>query len=125
MKKLIPIIIALSILILSLAGCGAKKTDTSNSAVLGEWVSADNDAYIYTFNADGTGSYTYGQKVSKFTYTDDPKEEIVTLTFKKGTDPSIYGYSVDEKSVILTDGFGDVNKYFKKELSQLMTNKDS
>jgi flagellar basal body-associated protein FliL len=120
MKKLTPIIIVLSILILSFAGC-VTHTDTSNSAVLGQWASADNDAFVYTFNPDGTGTYTYGQKTDPFTYTDDSTEEVITITFKKGTDPSIYSYSADEKSLNLTDSFGDTTRYFKKDLTQTTT----
>ena len=90
--------------VLSLVGCTTEPIITEDN-IVGVWQSAAdamNRYGIYSFNADGTGTYAIVQDGETFdsdtTFTYTVGEDIITLT----TDGETTYYSVDFDGVTLT-----------------------
>ncbi|MBE6835295.1 MAG: hypothetical protein E7515_03480 [Ruminococcaceae bacterium] len=80
-------------------------------AIIGSWVYSGG-GYTYTFNKDGTGSYTAGSTVMEFTYEDDGS--TVKILYKGNTVPNEFAYTIKGKTLSIEDSFGDKVEYTKK-----------
>ena len=119
MKKLIGILLTMCMLAVVFTACGGNDT-TSEPAnkeveeavtIVGTWeYSALNCAY--TFNADGSGSYSFGGSELPFTYTDDGSK--VTIQYENSDAPGEYTYTIEGNTLHITDDFGNVVDYTKK-----------
>ncbi len=111
MKKTILSIVISLILIATafiLTGCGEKQEE-SKGGVTGQWAYT---SYVYTFNADKTGTYDVSGKEMKFTYEDDG--EKLSILYEGNTSPTVLKYRIDGDKLIITDSFGSDVEYTKK-----------
>ena len=114
MKKNLIIFSVVAFLIvglLILAGCGEKKDE----GIVGSWSynPYGSTEYIYTFNADKTGSYSAGGTAMDFTYEDDGTK--VSILYTGNTVASSYEYRIEEgKKLFIKDSFGSELEYDKK-----------
>lgn len=109
-KKIVSVICVMMIALSALAftGCGSK-----GGSIVGQWVYKLGDSeYVYTFNDDGTGSYSAWGIEAKFTYEDDG--ENVTILYDGTTLSQTYGYKVDGKKLTIKDSYGLDVVYNKK-----------
>lgn len=140
MKKNLLVIIAIlacmALVIGVFAACGGKRTDkpsetpastqpADNSgeqaadngdeakagAIVGSW-EYTSGGYVYTFNADGTGSYTAGETVMEFTYEDDGS--TVKILYSSATVPNEFAYTISGNTLSIEDSFGEKVEYTKK-----------
>ena len=88
-------------------GCEKK---SSKSPLIGSW--KHSSGYIYTFNGDKTGNYSYNGKAMEFTYED--KDGKVSILYTGNTDASEYEYKIEGKKLIIKDSFGNDVEYIKK-----------
>jgi predicted small secreted protein len=99
------------------AGGNAPAAGTeASSGVVGEWAYSDegtvNSSFLYTFNADMTGSYNI---IGDFTYTDDGKTLVFTYTDSDiYTDPMDFDYRIEGDKLILIDDIGGETVYVKQ-----------
>ena len=112
MKKTImsvALIIMLAIAALVLTGCGDKKEE--EKGIVGKW---EYQSYVYTFNADKTGNYDYGNsgKGMEFTYEDNGTE--LSILYTGNTSPLVLKYKLDGNKLIITDSFGKDVEYVRK-----------
>ena len=108
MKKIL-IVIALVLAATILTACG-KKEETKKSLIIGSW--KHTSGYVYTFNEDMTGSYSYGDSKMEFTYEDDGKK--VTILYTGNTAASSYKYKVEGKKLTIKDSFDNDVIYIKQ-----------
>lgn len=138
MKKnflaIISVIACLVLVTVVFAACGGKKTnepaqttpsqsaqsadrgekaddEAQKGAIVGSW-EYTSGGYVYTFNADGTGSYTAGETVMEFTYEDDGS--TVKILYKNATVPNEFAYTVSGDTLSIEDSFGEKVEYTKK-----------
>ena len=83
----------------------------ASGAIVGSW-EYTSGGYVYTFNADGTGSYSAGSTVMEFTYTD--KGDSVEILYTGNTMPNVFKYSISGNTLSIDDSFGDKVEYTKK-----------
>ena len=84
--------------------------DGDRSALIGSWAYEEDENFIYTFNANGTGSYTvYGETVD-FTYTDNGS--TVEIVFDDA--PGTFDYTIDGNTLVLVDSTETEVKYLKQ-----------
>ena len=84
--------------------------DGERSALIGSWAYEEDANFIYTFNANGTGSYeVYGETIN-FTYTD--KGTSVEMIFDDA--PGTFDYTIDGNTLVLVDSTGADVRYIKK-----------
>ena len=88
-----------------LVGCESKK------GLVGKW-EYDGGGYVYTFNSDGTGSYSYGSASMDFTYEDKGTE--VSILYTGNTMASSYQYKIEDNVLIIKDSIGNDVKYKRK-----------
>ena len=116
MKKVVLSAIAVVIMALTFVSCGngGSKGGDSAKGIVGSWYYNDNT--FYTFNEDGTGSYTaYGNLFGNFTYTEGDGK--LTLNYEGSTDPTIFNYKLDGKTLTILAGesnWGGDTDYKKK-----------
>ena len=119
-KKLIAaLVIAVTSLAL-IAGCGAKTgastgqdtTAASEAAsIVGSW-EYESGGFTYNFNADGTGSYEFGDTVMPFTYED--KGDTVYIIFDGDTAGTDSAYRIEGNTFIIKDSLDNDVKYNRK-----------
>ena len=105
MKKTILTIGVIAVLAISLfvlTGCGE-----ASKGIVGSWKYNGSTTLMYTFNADGTGSYA-GRS---FTYTDDGSS--VTILYDGDTASGTYNYTIEGNTLTITDSFGNPVVYSK------------
>ena len=96
----------LVVLCFILVGCGKE------SGLVGTWQYKDSDSFVYTFKADGTGTYTVGDTVMNFTYeTDGNNISIKYEGFDSSFDTE---YSIDDDVLNIKDSLGDDTLYVRK-----------
>lgn len=75
--------------------------EKADQGIVGNWYYDDNT--FYTFNEDGTGSYTFaGTPFGNFTYTKG--ESQLSLTYEGSTDPMVFNYKLDGKTLTILSG---------------------
>ena len=108
MKKVIISVIAVVIMALTFVSCGNSSNGNKGGkeqGLVGEWYYNDNT--FYTFNADGTGSYTaFGALVGDFTYTE--KDGKLTLNYEGFSMPIVFNYKVEGKTLTILSGEGNI-----------------
>lgn len=99
-------------LIVLCTGCG------NSDSIVGKWEyyteatkTSSSDIY-YTFNKDGSGSYTFYGDEKKFTYED--KGTKVTLEYENTTIPNEYEYEIKDNILTIKDDLGSDVKYKRK-----------
>ena len=106
MKKVIVSMIAVVVMALAFVSCGNSgngntKGNDKEQGIVGNWYYNDNT--YYTFNEDGTGSYTaFGSLFGNFTYTEGDGK--LTLTYEGSTDPTVFNYKLDGKTLTILAG---------------------
>ena len=127
MKKILSVLFVL-MMVLSLAACGGKTAPAASGAassaaasapaastpagadgVVGAWA---HDNYVYTFKADGTGTYDAAGTMMEFTYEATDKE--LSITFTGNTAPMVLEYSINGNVLTIVDSFGSDVNYTKK-----------
>ena len=103
MKRLFSLSLLFICLILVTA-CGKKE-------IVGSWQS-ELGGYIYTFNEDGTGSYTKGVVNMEFTYETD--EDKLIILYKGNSQPFETTYKLDGQKIYIKDSFGKDNTYIRQ-----------
>lgn len=84
--------------------------DISRSSLTGVWAYVEDENFVYTFNANGTGSYeVYGETIN-FTYTDNGTSVEIVFDDAPGT----FDYTVDGNTLILVDSTGTDVRYIKQ-----------
>ena len=114
MKKAIFSMIAVIIMALTFVSCGNsgnnsgdKGNDKQPQGLVGNWYYNDNT--FYTFNADGTGSYTaYGNLSGNFTYTES--EGKLTLNYEGTTIPTELNYKVEGNTLTILAGESNIGR---------------
>ena len=112
MKKVIISMIAVVVMALSFVSCGNSGnnggdngTNKEQKGLVGNWYYNDNT--FYTFNADGTGSYTvYGTLFGNFKYAEGDGK--LTLNYEDMTDPTVFNYKVEGKTLTILSGEGNI-----------------
>ncbi len=111
MKKFLAILMVL-MMVLSLAACdGGKGKEEETLTLVGQW-EYESGGYTYTFNEDGTGTYSFGGTEMKFTYED--KGNAFSLLYDGNTDATDYEYVIEGKTLTVTDSFGSPVVYTRK-----------
>ena len=87
--------------------------ESSEASIIGSWECVDYKGAIYTFNTDGTGSYTFEGNVMNFTYTDNG--DSVELKYETATVPSTHNYTVEGDRLLIEDSFGSTVTYKKNK----------
>ena len=111
MKKVILSTIAVVVMALTFVSCGNSGDNGGNKGgdkaqgIVGSWYYNDNT--FYTFNEDGSGSYTvYGTLFGNFTYTENNGK--LTLNYEGFTDPTVFNYKVEDKTLTILTGEGNI-----------------
>ena len=99
----IGLIAVLAISLFALTGCGAEES----KGIVGTWKYGSGTTFMYTFNADGTGSYA-GRN---FKYTDTGSS--VTITYDGDTASGTYNYTIEGNTLKITESFGSIVEYKK------------
>ena len=112
MKKIVSILLIVCMLACLLCACGGGETKENEPvSIVGTWEYSSMDC-SYTFNADGTGSYSFYGSEMKFTYTDDGSK--VVLQYEGMTDTNEFAYTIEGKTLHIEDSFGSIVDYTKK-----------
>ena len=111
MKKVIFSMMAVVIMALTFVSCdnagnnGGNKGGDKEQGLVGSWYYNDNT--FYTFNEDGTGSYTaFGNLFGNFTYTENDGKLI--LTYEGFTEPTEFNIKVEGKTLTILAGGGNL-----------------
>ena len=103
MKKVILSKIAVVMMAMAFVSCGngGSKGNDKAQGIVGSWYYNDNT--FYTFNEDGTGSYTaFGSLFGNFTYTESNGQLV--LNYEGSTDPTVFNYKLDGKTLTILAG---------------------
>ena len=111
MKKVILSMMALVIMALTFVSCGNSGDNGSKggdkAGIVGNWYYNDNT--YYTFNADGTGSYTaFGNLFGNFTYKE--ADGKLSLTYEGFTDPTELNYKIEGNTLTILAGEGNIGR---------------
>ena len=98
----IGLIAVLAISLFVLTGCGEE-----SKGIVGSWKYNGSTTLMYTFNADGTGSYA-GRN---FKYEDTGTS--VVITYDGDTESGTYNYTIEGNTLKITDSFGSIVEYKK------------
>ena len=107
MKKIIFSMIAVVVMAFAFVSCdnGGNKGGDKAQGIVGSWYYNDNT--FYTFNADGTGSYTaFGNLFGNFTYTESNGK--LTLNYENTTVPTELNYKVEGNTLTILSGEGNI-----------------
>ena len=80
------------------------------SALIGSWAYENDENFVYTFNANGTGTYDVYGEILNFTYTDNGTS--VTIVFDDA--PGTFDYTVDGNTLVMVDSTGAEVRYIKE-----------
>jgi len=111
MKKLICILLVSCMLVGVLAACGGKENTSEPVTIVGTWEYAEMNC-AYTFNEDGTGSYSFAGSALPFTYTDDGSK--VSVQYEGSSAPNEFAYTIEGKTLHIEDSFGSIVDYTRK-----------
>ena len=105
MKKIITVLLALSLGVISFSGCTKKDPPKEpDNPIVGEW-EYEGGGYVYIFRPDGTGTYNYLEYSQDFTY--ETEGNVLTLSFED-SDPRSLEFKLDGDTLTLTNNSGDV-----------------
>ena len=117
------------VLIMALSACGSSPTQQPTSdpvgssvpegeaasdpaaLIVGEW-EHEGGAYAYKFEADGSGTYNYGETVMKFSFEADGSS--LSISYEGAETPTVLEYSLDGSVLNIKDSFGSDTIYNKK-----------
>ena len=111
MKRTLLIVALIAILVavvFVLAGCEKKE---EAKGIVGSWKYVSG-GYVYTFNADKTGNYAYGDSKMEFTYEDDGSK--VSMLYTGNTEPLELEYRIEGDKLIIKDSLGNDVEYVKQ-----------
>lgn len=89
------------------------KTSADNGLV-GSWDYAELSGMVYTFKADGTGSYDMFGEVMNFTYEADGSTLTITFTDEDVDVPTELAYTIDGDTLNVKDSLGNDTIYKRK-----------
>ena len=87
---------------------------SSDNGLVGSWDYAELSGIVYTFNADGTGSYDMFGEVMNFTYEADGSTLKITYTDEGVDAPMELEYKIDGDALNVKDLFGNDTLYKRK-----------
>lgn len=87
---------------------------SSDNGLVGSWDYAELSGMVYTFNADGSGSYDMFGEVMKFTYEADGAVLKITYTDEGVDEPMELEYKIDGDTLNVKDSFGNDTLYKRK-----------
>ncbi len=108
-KTLISILVAVMLVasVFVLTGCGEEGSKSSSSnPLVGSWKYNGMD-YTYTFNEDGTGSYSN----MEFTYSTEGNQ--ISILYTGNTEPFVTEYSIEGDTLNVKDSLGHDTLYKK------------
>ena len=85
-----------------------------DTGIVGSWDYAELSGMVYTFNADGSGSYDMFGEVMKFTYEADGSTLKITYTDEGVDAPMELEYKIDGDVLNVKDSFGNDTIYKRK-----------
>ena len=89
------------------------KTSADNGLV-GSWDYAELSGMVYTFNANGTGSYDMFGEVMNFTYEADGSTLKIIFTDEDVDVPTELAYTIDGDTLNVKDSLGNDTIYKRK-----------
>ena len=87
---------------------------SSDNGLVGSWDYAELSGMVYTFNADGTGTYDMFGEVMNFTYEADGSTLKITYTDEGVDAPMELEYEIDGDTLNVKDLFGNDTLYKRK-----------
>ena len=87
---------------------------SANTDLVGSWDYADLSGIVYTFNADGTGTYDLLGEVMKFTYEADGSILKITYIDEDVDVPMELEYEIDGDTLNVKDSLGNDTIYKRK-----------
>ena len=96
------------------AAQGESATKANITGVLvGKWAYVNGGGFYYIFNDNGTGTYTAGDSVTDFTYSDDGSK--VWIKNNDLSEAVEHVFTIDGNRMKITDTFGDTVEYIKRD----------
>ncbi len=89
---------------------GELKTGAVDEKIIGTW-EYEEGGFVYTFNANGTGTYDAFGQIMKFTYTADGA--VLSITYE-GSPAVDLDYELDGDTLNIKDSFGNDTFYNRK-----------
>ncbi len=87
---------------------------SADTGLVGSWDYAELSGMVYTFNADGSGSYDMFGEVMNFTYEADGAVLKITYTDEGVDEPMELEYKIDGDTLNVKDSFGNDTLYKRK-----------
>lgn len=87
---------------------------SADNGLVGSWDFAELSGMVYTFNADGTGSYDMFGEVMNFTYEADGSTLKLTFTDEDVDVPTELAYTIDGDTLNVKDSLGNDTIYKRK-----------
>lgn len=87
---------------------------SADNGLVGSWDFAELSGMVYTFNADGTGSYDMFGEVMNFTYETDGSTLKLTFTDEDVDVPTELAYTIDGDTLNVKDSLGNDTIYKRK-----------
>ena len=87
---------------------------SADNGLVGSWDFAALSGMVYTFNADGTGSYDMFGEVMNFTYEADGSTLKITFTDEGVDVPTELAYTIDGDILNVKDSLGNDTIYKRK-----------
>ena len=87
---------------------------SADNGLVGSWDFAALSGMVYTFNADGTGSYDMFGEVMHFTYEADGSTLKLTFTDEDVDVPTELAYTIDGDTLNVKDSLGNDTIYKRK-----------
>lgn len=87
---------------------------SADTGLVGSWDFAELSGMVYTFNADGTGSYNMFGEVMHFTYEADGSTLTITFTDEDVDVPTELAYTIDGDTLNVKDSLGNDTIYKRK-----------
>lgn len=87
---------------------------SADNRLVGSWDYAEFSGMVYTFNADGSGSYDMFGEVMHFTYEADGSTLKLTFTDEGVDVPTELAYTIDGDTLNVKDSLGNDTIYKRK-----------
>ena len=91
-----------------------EESSSHNSSLIGSWDYAELSGMIYTFNADGSGTYDMFGEVMEFTYEADGSTLKITYTDEDVDAPMELEYVIEGDTLNVKDSLGNDTIYKRK-----------